>query len=250
MPSKMGSIIAVATLAVGSPALAACGGSSKSAKPAYVPLTQANFSSTMAAAVKGKHSVREVTTSGGRTASIEFDASGASVAMRISQEVPATKTSSAGTLVAILVGNDLYARKTPGRTGDKWLKYLASDANLAGVTGGMGKVNPATMVEGLTKGVTSFKYVGATTIAGSTVEQYQLTLSSAALGGTSSTNIGADSSVGESIYLNEDNTLRRVVLTMPASVGNAQLDFTMWGQPLGITAPPASEVKQGTFVKK
>lgn len=250
MPSKIATVATVATLAVGSMSLAACGGSAKPnhsavKSAAYVPLTQANFSSAMAAAIKNKHSVEESTTSGGRQVStIEFDSSASPLKLRISQPVAATKSSPAGTVVVVLIGNDLYARKTPGKTGGKWLKYHANDVNLNAITSGMGKINPADMVSGLTKGITGFKYVGPTSVGGVTVQHYQLTLKSSELaGGATSTNIGADSAVIEQVYLNGDNTLSRIELSMPGNVGDVQVAFTKWGQPLGIAAPPASQVK-------
>lgn len=239
MRFRTASLATIAALAVGSTALSACGNSSKQA--AYVPLTQANFTSSMVAAVKGKNSFHEVTTSGGKTASVEFDAHGGTLVERITQQVPASKGSPAGTIVAILIGNDLYARKTPGKTGGKWVKVQASNANLASVTGGAAKSDPGAVVSNLTKGMTSFKYVGATEIDGTPVEQYQLTLTAAAMGqGVGSADLGANAPVTEAVYLNKDNTLRRLIVMTP--LGNVTVDFTDWGKPLGITAPPASDI--------
>lgn len=237
--SKTASLATIAALAVGSTVLNACGASSKPV--AYVPLTKANFSSSMVAAVKGKNSFHEVTTSEGKTASVEFDAHGGVLVERITQQVAASKGSPAGTIVAILIGNDLYARKTPGKTGNKWVKVQASDANLATATGGVSKSNPAEVISDLTKGMTSFEYMGATDIDGAPVEQYQLTLTAAAMGqGVGSTDLGANAPVTEAVYLNKDNTLRRLIVMTP--LGNVTVDFTDWGKPLGITAPPASDI--------
>lgn len=239
MRSSTASLATIAAVAVGSTVLVACGSSPKPA--AYIPLTQNNFTSSMVNAVKDKHSLREVTTSEGKSASVEFDALGKTLAMRITQQVAASKGSPAGTVVAILIGNDLYARKTPGRTGNKWVKVQASDANLASVTGGIGKGDPAAIVSSLTKGMTSFKYIGATEIDGRPVEQYQMTLTAAAIGqSVGSADLGANTPVTESVYLNEDNTLRRLVVTTP--LGDVTVDFTDWGKPLGITAPAPADI--------
>lgn len=243
MRPKLASAAAIAVVAISSTSLAACGSSSssptKTAK--YTPLTQANFTASMVDAVKNKHSVREVTTSDGVTRTIEFDNSGGATVLRITEPVPAGKTWTAGTLEMIVIGNDLYAHKTPGKTGDKWRKYPTSAVDLSKLTSGQGKIDAGSMVSGLTKGVTGFKYVGPSTIDGAKVQQYRVTITAAATGqNLGSADLGANSPVTESIYLNQDNTLRRVVVETP--LGNTTVDFTKWGEPLGITAPPASQV--------
>lgn len=212
--------------------VAACGSTTSH----YVPLTAANISAQMVAAVQGKHSAHEVTASVGTTAIVDFDTSGT-----LRYRIESTAGSTVQTLIGI--GPDIYLQTSKATTA-KWLKAAAS---VAGSTVTAASINPVTMVTAFNKGLKNFTYIGATTIDGAQVQHYQVTVDQAqyqqSLGqGTGSANLGADEPVVEDLYLNRDNTLRRVLIAMPAGVGNVQLDVTKWGEPVTISAPPASDV--------
>lgn len=224
----------VAVLACGGVILSACGGAK-----AYVPLTAANLSSTIAAATKNLHTGHEVATGNGITTTIDFNNS-AVFAYRLTQ----SSASSANGRSLIGIGSDRYLQYPGVTPAGKWLKVSGS-TNTPVIT--FKDVNPVTMVVRFNKGLKTFTYVGPTKIAGVQVQHYKLTIDQqkylkATGQGLGSANLGSAETLTEDLYLNEDNTLRRVTLTLPGGVGNTQVDATNWGKPVTITAPQASTV--------
>lgn len=216
-----------AAVVVGTLSLAACGSSN------YVPLTAENLSTQMEAAVQGKHSAHEVATSDGKTATIDFDNAGP-----LKYRIVAGSGSTAQTMIGI--GQDFYVQKGTGA----WLK---TNATADGIKLTASSINPVTMVTGFNKGMQKLTYLGASTIDGAQVRHYQAAIDQAkylqSLGqGTGSANIGANEPITEDLFLNNDNTLRRVSIVMPGGVGNVQIDVTKWGEPVEISAPPATDV--------
>jgi len=227
-------VLSVAIIAAGGVVLTACGGSK-----AYVPLTAANFGSTISAAASTLRTGHEVSTSNGVTTTIDFDNSGV-FAYRLTQS-----SGSAGKRQSMIgIGAVRYVQ-VPGVTpAGKWLKVSAS-SGAAVIT--FRDVDPATMVIRFNKGLKRFSYVGPTEIAGAQVQHYRIVIDQqkylrATGQGLGSANLGSAETLTEDLYLNDDNTVRRVALALPGGVGNTQVDVTKAGTPLSITAPPASTV--------
>lgn len=205
-------------------ALAACG----SAKPEYTPLTEANIGAEMTAAVQSKHSAHEVSTTAGTTFTIDFDTT-APLRYRL-------VSNGADAVTVVGVGPDAYVQQPGGA----WLK---SPSKVTAAT-----LNPVTMATAFLAGMQKFTYVGPTTVDGTAVQHYQVSVDQAKYlqsrgQGTGNANLGANEPIVEDLYLNDDNSLRRMSVTMPGGVGNVQVDVTQWGEPVDIAAPPASSVK-------
>ena len=211
--------------------LSGCGG----AHP-YVPLTAANLGKAMTAATEGLHTAHEVSTSNGATATIDFDSSGV-LKYRLTQ----TSGSSSQSLIGI--GSDRYLQEPGVTPSGKWLKVPSGSGAAISVE----DLNPVAMVMRFDKGLKSFAYVGSTTIAGAQVQHYRIVIDQqkylkATGQGIGSANLGSAETVTENLYLNDDNTLRRVTLALPGGVGDTQVDVTGWGRAVTIEAPPASAV--------
>lgn len=215
--------------------MSACGSTT------YVPLTSANLATTITAASKNLHTAHEVTTGNGVTTTIDFDNSGV-FTYRMAQSAASTGTASQGeTLIGI--GADRYLQATGVTPAGKWLKVPSGN----GVPVSFAAIDPVGMVGRFNKGMTKFAYVGAAKIDGAQVQHYRLTIDQqkflkATGQGLGSANLGSSETLTEDLYLNDDNTLRRVVLSLPGGVGNTQVDVTNWGKPITIQAPPASAI--------
>ena len=229
-----GARIAVAALAVGAVcALSGCGST------AYVPLTAANLGAQLSAATKDLHTAHEISTGNGSTTTIDFDNSG-TLKYRLTQS--AGGTTAAQSLIGI--GADRYVQESGVTPAGKWLK-VSSSTGLRVIT--FNDLNPVAMVVRFNKGLKSFAYIGPDKIDGAQVQHYRITIDQqkyldATGQGIGSANLGSSQTLTEDLYLNDDNTPRRVKLTLPGGVGDTQVDITGWGKSITIEAPPASAV--------
>ena len=191
----------------------------------------------MTAATASLRTAHEVSTGNGVTTTIDFDTAGV-FRYRLSQAAGGQ----AKTLIG--VGADRYLQEPGVTPAGKWLKLPAS-SSAPSIT--FPQLNPVAMVVRFTKGMTKLVYIGATSIGGSQVHHYQITIDQQKLlqatgQSQGSANLGTGESITEDLYLNADNTLRRVALSLPGGVGDTQVDVTGWGAPVSIQAPPASSV--------
>ena len=229
VPARIGTAGAAVVLVA---TLTACG-----SQP-YVPLTAKNLGSSMTAATAKLHTAHEVSTGSGATTTVDFDTSGA-FKYRLSQSAGGAP---AKTLIGI--GGDRYLQEPGVTPTGMWLK-LSKSSTAPVIT--FAQVDPTGMVARFNKGATKFVYVGATSIGGATVYHYRITIDQQKLlqatgQSQGNANLGANESLTENLYLNRDNTLRRVILTLPGGVGNTQFDVTGWGAPTSIQAPAPSAV--------
>lgn len=189
----------------------------------------------MVTAAKSLHTAHEVSTSNGATTTIDFDNSGV-LKYRV--------TESAGSQAIIGIGSDRYLQSPGAVPAGKWLKMPASSA-VGALT--FQDLDPVAMVVRFDKGLKTFAYLGPTKLGGTDVQHYRITIDQRkylqAIGqGLGSANLGSSETLTEDLYLNDDNTLRRVTLALPGGVGNTQIDVTDWGKPTTIQRPPASAV--------
>jgi hypothetical protein len=111
-------------------------------------------------------------------------------------------------------------------------------------------MGPKSMLADMFKGsITKFAYVGPAQINGQPTRHYTVSVNTAsalkALGSlSSSVPQGMKKTVTEQIYLDSSQMPVRVSMSLPAPVGAMQIDFSDWGKPVSITAPPASDVQQ------
>jgi hypothetical protein len=225
-------------------ALAGCGAKT------YVALTSANLAAAITAASKNLHSAHEVTTGNGVVTTIDFD-NASSFTYRMTQR-PSGSAGAANSETLIGVDGQRYLQASGVTPAGTWLKLSATDTS-AVLT--FAAINPVAMVARLDKGAKTFTYIGATQIGGAQAQHYRIVIDQqkylkATGQGLGSANLGAGETLTEDLYLNDDNTVRRVTLTLPAGVGNTVVDVTRWGSPVQIDAPPASAVIRSATTKK
>lgn len=223
-------------------------GSTGTTTTSYTPLTKASLPAAMASAVAQKKSAHMTMRTGSTEVTSDFDLSGSSPAMKI--EMHLTEGSKQLTFHEILTGGAIYM-SAPGMTpAGKYVKLDSSTPGLGQMLGSLKSLNPAKMLAAFSKNVDAVKYQGQSTIDGQSVRHYTLTMVTKDL--LKSINLGAAGSMvqqqasklpkklSEEIYLNSDNTTRRVSFT--AMNNPITVDFTDWGKPVTVTAPPKSDV--------
>ena len=254
--------LATAAVALSSAlALTACGSSSPSAGPvapatspavssvAYTPLTKANFGTTVGSKVSSVKTLHMTMASSAMKVSADMNY-GPPLAMQMT--MTATASGKSMNVVAKLIGTTMYLQipqLTPAG------KFMALDLSKVPQTSPYvklldqyRKLGPASMTSMFKSDVTALTYVGTAQIDGQTARHYTTTVNTAgvlkALGSLSSSSALASQmkTVTEQVYLTDNQLPLRVTMSLPAPVGAMQVDFSKWGQPVTITAPPAADV--------
>ncbi|MGN6161269.1 MAG: hypothetical protein ACTHOG_06130 [Marmoricola sp.] len=238
MTARRGALVALIAYTV---VLSACG------DKAYVPLTSANLVAAITAASKNLHTAHEVTTGSGVITTIDFDTSG-TFTYRLTQAAASASTS---TETLIGIGGSRYLQAAGVTPVGKWVKLSATDtAEILTFKA----IDPVAMVARFSKGQKTFRYAGAGKIDGAEVQHYRIVIDQqkylqATGQGLGSANLGSGEALTEDLYLNDDNTVRRVMVSLPGGVGDTRVDITRWGSPVQIQAPAASTVIASTTKK-
>lgn len=243
--------------------LAACGssattpptsGSQPAAKTspksaAFEPLTLAAFKTSLPRAVTGIKTVHIAMTSD--IATVQGDTSyGPPLSMSLTGY--GTAQGQTVNFVERLVGTDLYIQ-SPGHTPPgKFLRIdlatLPQTAGLFNLIHEMQTSGPAAMAAQFKAATESLKYDGMETIAGQQAQHYTVVVNAVAAAKLISADAAAMASaekigkVTEEVYLSGDHRPIRIVMPMPAPVGTMQIDFSKYGEPVHVTAPPASQI--------
>lgn len=162
-----------------------------------------------------------------------------------SMQIVMNDTSTGQDQEMVMVDGILYIELSP----DRFVKYDLDDP--AGPLGaGFGDfLDPRSMVDLLEEGVTGATYVGEEDVDGESMEHYTVTLDPSALTSELELPSGAPTdAVPESltfeIWVDEDGLLRRQLTGEAGSPGSVEQRFDDWGEPVTITAPPASQVTE------
>ena len=107
------------------------------------------------------------------------------------------------------------------------------------------QMDPAKQLEQFKKAVTSFEKKGEPKqLDGVEAQPYEIVLDTSKIDALSELPGGASANVPKTItyvmYLGPDNLLRRMTADVAGS--KTQVDFSKWGEPVDVEAPPASEV--------
>lgn len=248
-------IVAAALVAV--VALAGCGGGSPSgsgtpsATPAptsgsYTPLTKETFSAAVAAATgtqKSAHMTLRLGSLLDARADVDLTSSPPTASLR-------TRISAGSrhlTMKARIIAGVYYVSVTGMTPAGKFLRIDKDSAQLGDLAGSFGAADPASLASAFSEGVTALDYVGPTTIDGAAAYHYRVTVDTAkavralgadAVAGSSAKDV--PKTITEQVFLNADNTLRRGVIAFSGQAG--RVDFTGWGEPVTVKAPPKSDV--------
>lgn len=241
-------------------ALSACGASTPSSAPpvspsiktaAFTPLTTANFGSVLNSRARGFKSGRLAMTNAFMNFSADF-----SYGPPLAMQMNGTVTAQGRTLHLDmrLVGSVMYMQ-IPGMTpGDKFfsadLAKMPQTSKLFGLIKQYQSMGPQSMLSQFRTGVAKVTYVGTAQVDGQSTRHYAVTINTAAvlklLGGAAGTVAQSTlpKQITEQVYLNAQRLPVRIVSALPAPVGSMQIDMSRWGEPVHVTAPPASQVQQ------
>lgn len=203
-------------------------------------LTRANFVSTISSAVADQKSAHVSVSSSMLKVDgdVSYAAKDSSMVMR---------TTINGQEGEIRVVDDVLYISMPGLTPKgKFVKLTKDNPTVGPMVAQLRDLGPRGNVEALSKGLKSVEYVGSTTIDGTTVAHYKVGVDTKSLLKNMGSAVPPEakskvpSSVGYDIYLDANNLMRRVVITLMGQ--RTVVNVSDWGKPVHVTAPPASAV--------
>jgi hypothetical protein len=240
---------AIAGSLVAATALAACGSSSSDIKTvAFTPLTQANFGKSVSTTVNGVRSAHMTM----KTSIMNFSADvsyGPPIQMQMSGTV--TAQGRAMSMTMRMVGLVMYMQ-IPGQTPAG--KFLSIDLSKFPQTSGIfkaleqyRKMGPQSMLSQFKTGVKSVSYIGSEQIDGQQARHYTVVINTAAAlkafgNAAALSQISMPATMTEQVYLDSQKRPLRITMTLPAPVGSMQIDFSNWGEPVHVVAPPKSQL--------
>lgn len=133
----------------------------------------------------------------------------------------------------------------PGTTPPgKFLRVGRDNPMLGQLIGQLEAMRPQDFVKTLQQGIRSVQDLGSTSIGGTPVTHYRVTVAATAKQRALAQGLGAGASVPkavhEDIYVGRDDLIRRSVVDVSGQ--RMVIDYTRWGEPVHISAPPAGKV--------
>lgn len=240
-----------AVIAAASVALTGCGKSTTytTAAPSkaamYVPLTAENLGTKQLAAAQ-KATSMHMTMTMGSMVTAQGDVAGPPLRMKMTMHV----TQGANSVdLSMVYANDAFFINTPDLPSGKFHKMDANTPGFGQFIGLIKNMTPENMAKAVAAGLVSVNYDGPVTIDGTTTHHYTVVVdaikSAAAMGADPSLVAEmkkvATGPITEEVFLNEDNTPRRMVMPLP-SVGTMEANFSNWNETVDIQAPAAADV--------
>ncbi|MGN6721463.1 MAG: hypothetical protein ACTHJM_02490 [Marmoricola sp.] len=231
-------------------ALAACGSSSGSdiKTAAFTPLTKANFGTAVSDQMKGVTSAHMTLKASIMNFSADF-----SYGPPLEMQMSGTVTAQGRTMsLSVRMVNLVMYMQIPGQTPAG--KYMALDlskfpptSKLFGMLDQYRKMGPQSMLSQFKNGVGSLRYVGTAQVDGQTARHYTVVVNTAAamkaLGNSSLlSQVSIPKTITEEVYLDAHHAPLRMVMSLPDPVGSMQIDFSKWGEPVHVVAPPKSQI--------
>jgi hypothetical protein len=197
-------------------------------------LTKDNLVPTMLAAMRAKktaHMTMELGSSIGAEADVRY--AGSQTDMRMSMEMGPSK------VVVVIVDGAIYVQQGAGA---KYQKIDRNDGQLGSLLGQMSSLGPEASVSAMRGAVRQVEYVGPATVDGTAVTKYRVTLDPAAISGALGSGMGTmPGNVSYDLYVDRDHLMRRIDMTVAKQ--HMRMTVSRWGEPVDITAPPASEIQ-------
>ncbi|MEH3032758.1 MAG: hypothetical protein PGN07_01640 [Aeromicrobium erythreum] len=223
-------------------------GSSQSTGGGSGTLTQASFFSDLSAAQK-KASTTHVTMkikAAGQDLSGEGDVKAGSSPKDTAMSMSLDLGSQKGEMRLV---DEVFYMNFGSLTGNKFAKIDLNDSSnpfAQQYRSIVKNVDPSAQLGQLEKAVTKFEQKGAaTTIDGTKATPYEVTVDTAKLGealGAPGATTGVPKQLVYTIYIGEDKLPRRVQATVSGT--SISMDYSKWGEPVDIAAPPASQVTE------
>lgn len=145
------------------------------------------------------------------------------------------------TLDMILVDNVLYLQGVPGIDADKWAKMEVTGEMAKEFEKSLQQADPAKMAETYEKAVTDVKYVGEEDVEGESLQRYEVTMDTEELGDTLPDDAAKlPDTLTYDMWLDDEDRIRQVVYSVAGI--EAEMTMSKYGEPVDITAPPASDI--------
>lgn len=242
--SRTRSIIAAALLPLMLVAFTSCGksasdsksgspDSSSSSKKEAADLDLKTLPEAMLAAMQDKKSAH-MSMKG--TGALKMDASG-DMSFAGDTIAMTMKMNTAGQDLEMRVVDGKFYMTMPGANG-KFVELGGKGGAMADLTKQFEDLDPKSMIDDFKASAKSVKHVGSETIDGDKTEHYTVVVDASKAAGK-----GADPSlknVTNEIYLNKDNTPRRI--STEVSGITMVIDYTDWGKGVTVKAPDASQI--------
>lgn len=215
-------------------------------------LTQETFA---AAVTDAQHQAKTAHVSGsvtaaGQNVTMDGDISVGESADEYATNLTMSAPALGGALRMILVDQALYLN-LGSMTHGKYAKLDLSDTNSpAGqlMSQLLAAADPAKSLVAMTEGVVSFEAVGTSQLDGVNTTQYRVQVDTAkavsalGLGDAPSSGVGAlPKMLSYDIWVGDDHLMRRMSFSVGSTL-SMTMDFTRWGEPVHVEAPPPGQV--------
>ena len=227
-------------------ASASSSASTGAANASYTKLSKDDWASALADASKASPNSHMTMTMGSLlTASGDVSYAGAKAAMQMTMKI-----SMSGRTLKMeerLVDGVMYISAPGMIPNGKWMKIDANTPGMGQLAGMLKNMDPSSMAAMGKDAITSFKYVGEAKVDGDTVHHYTLKVDTTkavdklglgSLTGQATTSMPR--SITEDVFLNADNTLRRI--TANVSGQKLVVDRSDASSPVKVSAPPAGDI--------
>ena len=178
-----------------------------------------------------------------------MDAQGQTITMsgdtKMDAKKPAMQLSmdmgSAMKLDMILLDKVLYLQGIPGVGDGKWAKMAVTGEMAKEFEKSLEQADPSKMAETYEDAITDVKFVGPDTVDGESLQHYEVTMDTKALGDTLPDGAaGLPDTLTYDMWLDGQDRIRQVVYSV--SDIKAEMKMSKYGEPVDIKAPPAADV--------
>ena len=212
----------------------------------YTKLTKNNWATVLADSSKASPNSHMTMKMGSMlTASGDVSYAGGKPAMKMTMKISASGRTI--NMEERLVDGAMYISAPGVIPNGKWMKIDSNSPGMGQMAGMLKNLDPASMASLGKDAITTFKYVGEDEVDGDAVHHYTLKVDTTKavdkLGlGSVASQAGSSlpPSITEDVFLNDDNTLRRITATIAGQ--RLVVDRTNASSPVKVTAPPAGAI--------
>ncbi|WP_185747093.1 LppX_LprAFG lipoprotein [Humibacillus xanthopallidus] len=181
--------------------------------------------------------------------SMDMTAAGEKISMQGDTKIDATNPAmqvsmdmgSQMKLDMLLVDKKIYLKGMPGLPAGKWAVVDSSSDIGKQMESSLAQADPTKMYDQFEKAVTDVKPIGEDSVDGDKAYKYELTLDTKAMGASlaGSSGVKVPDTITYLAWVDDANHLRKVTFDIMGS--KATMTMSKYGEPVDITAPPASQ---------
>ena len=141
----------------------------------------------------------------------------------------------------ILLDKVLYLKGVPGVAEGKWAKMAVTGEMAKEFEKSLEQADPSKMAETYEEAIKDVKFVGPETVDGESLQRYEVTMDTKALGDTLPDGAaGLPDTLTYDMWLDAQDRIRQVVYSV--SDVKAEMKMSKYGEPVDIKAPKAADV--------